>query len=822
MLSVLPFDRLKKNRTVLFLGMGLGLFFLSLSNRLVAAPGGSQKIILEGRVLDGLSRQPVDFAVIVVPQLRAKQRVLDGTYRLEFPKPGTYFLRILGEGQKLETNVRISGDSTRDFVLRLATVRGKGILVKGDRDVQKISRYTMTVKQLKEVPATFGDSIGALASLPGINRATAGGFFGPLIIRGAFPEANQYFLDDIPLLNPQHFGGFHSVVNNNLMREIDLYSSAFPAEFENANGAVININTIDQVEGLGGYADIGAISANALIKGNWDFKRQDQLNQSAAEQSGEKKEPRGYWVAAGRLGYFSLLVPTFTRLLTGEAAEQLPEYWDYQFKGKWYFTGEHALTLLMFGSFDTFAFVDDNEDFQEARADAGADPLLNDFEFDTDLNNNSQGIYYTWQPSKKMSSRLLAYSSLNETLFYFYTPNSKAFQKINISSRPNIFGLKERFKWDYLPDYSQLRLGLEYGLFNFISSGQTIVPRAGTGSFDFGEEDSFVEVPVKEDFTNNTLGGYAENKLTLGGLKFVPGVRWQYLDKTEQSALDYRGLLAYTFPTDTVFSLAGGTYSNFPQINPDWFTNQPEVAGEALEPEKANHTSVGLEQTWGFWKIKAEGFYNYHYDLVSADPHMENGELIPGDNLGKLVTWGGEFSLFKDQNTKKKNDYYGWISYTLAKSSYRSGARPSNDPYGREYLPGPWDQRHAMKAVLGYIFGRNTLGARFQLFTSYPYTPITGSSGPDRFFGRYSPEYGKPFSSRFAPDHRLDIRYSRKTFYEWGYLSWYVEVINIYNKTGEFQDWRYNSPYRKGRNPRIEAPDDSITIIPNFGLEVKF
>ena len=61
----------------------------------------------------------------------------------------------------------------------------------------------MTVEDMKEVPGSLGDSISALTSLPGIIRGF-GGFFGPLVIRGANPSSNNYFVDDIPMDNPLH------------------------------------------------------------------------------------------------------------------------------------------------------------------------------------------------------------------------------------------------------------------------------------------------------------------------------------------------------------------------------------------------------------------------------------------------------------------------------------------------------------------------------------------------------------------------------------------------------------------------------------------
>ncbi|MFO1525614.1 MAG: Plug domain-containing protein [Turneriella sp.] len=103
-----------------------------------------------------------------------------------------------------------------------------------------VSRHQLQQHELKSVPATFSDNISALATLPGVNRP--GGIFGPLIIRGAPDTADRYFIDDIPIIQPQHFGGFQSVISNELIDDMTLFSSAFPAYYGQALGAIIDIH----------------------------------------------------------------------------------------------------------------------------------------------------------------------------------------------------------------------------------------------------------------------------------------------------------------------------------------------------------------------------------------------------------------------------------------------------------------------------------------------------------------------------------------------------------------------------------------------------
>ena len=260
-----------------------------------------------------------------------------GKYYVSLPRSGTYTVKVQSTGlQSVTTSIVVSGNTLQDFYLSPFISKGSAIVIRGERDVQKISRHTMTVKQIKEVPASFGDSLNALTSLPSVSRPF--GIFGPLVIRGADDAVNGYYIDDIPIFNPMHFGGFHSVINNDLIREIDLYSSAYPSQFSNSQGAIININTIDEVEKRGGNVDVGLISASVLLK--------EPLTETNNVDGKEKIENKGYIIAGGRVGYLTIFIPLFYEYVLDQNLEQVVEYYDYQFKAKYKLDEQNFLTFL--------------------------------------------------------------------------------------------------------------------------------------------------------------------------------------------------------------------------------------------------------------------------------------------------------------------------------------------------------------------------------------------------------------------------------------------------------------------------------------------
>lgn len=802
-----------------------------------------QAITISGKVFNESNGEPIEFGTVVIPEARFKSRIADGNYAAAVPGPGEYTLILSSPGLKnLTEKIRVEKAVKRDFRMSLPIIKTQTVKLLEERDIQKLGRNTLSVEQLKETPATFGDAINALATLPGVIRPA--GFFGPLIIRAAGDKANRYFIDDIPVPNPQHFGGLQSIISNDMMREIDLYSSAFPAQFGGAVGAIIDIQTIDEVKEFGGVVDVSLISSNFLLKNKWGKNAGGEVKITPAPDDDKyapnplsladfpkKTGPNGYWIASGRIGYLTLLVPPIYKLITGKTIDRLPQYYDYQLKGK-IFTddaGRHSLTALFFGSYDTLKFVRNYTDEEKAQKRAeGADPALATFNISNDVSAHSQGLYYDYTPSNKLKNRLIAFNSYTYSYFYADLGPDSNIGATNLQVYPNIFGLKDKLKLDWA-SYATLRAALEYNLYYFKSSGQTqqlIASPGSTGQPDLGNSGIFRTVPVNFTDQNHLASAYVENKFQFGNLKFVPGLRSDFLSRTRTATFDPRGLVSYEFPSETTIAVAAGQYQSYPQVNTFYFNQvfnyQPQVVvADYLQPERSIHKTVGIEQKLNPLIFKLEGFMNDFDRLLENNTVTTSGQYFA--NTGELRARGVEFMIRKDKSNQQ-TELYGWISYT-----YTQGERLRAGQWGKF----EFEQPHSLKLVAGFRWGANTIGAQFQLYSGFPYTPITGSScspspyNCDSSSSSYNPRYSPTsssdaYSGRYPFSHRLDIRYTRKAAYKWGYFSWYIEVINIYNYAAASQQkWNYNQPY-SASNPQIQVPDGVLTIIPYFGLEWRF
>jgi hypothetical protein len=455
--------------------------------------------------------------------------------------------------------------------------------------------------------------------------------------------------------------------------------------------------------------------------------------------------------------------------------------------------------------------------------DPGSDPAMLNASIYQNDQAHSQGLYYNYKYNDRFSNTVIAYSVLNRSDQWYNLPESSASwaKDLGITSRPYIFGLKDKLKLEWWKSHGELHAGVEAAYYYFKTSGKTLA--AIKDVMDLNDPDSFAIVPLGQTIKNETLSWYAENKFVLGRLTFVPGVHSEYLARTNCMSIDPRGMASYIFPTATTIGIAGGYYSQFLQTNSTYFTQSPNITeADYLKPQRSIHRSVSIEQKIAELTFKVEGFYNNFWDIVEEDKYYDSdGNPLYYRNEGKLKTWGTEF--FIKINNEEEQGFFGWGSYTFNKSRYKTNQSADYSDWGTYWLNSEFDMTHVIKIVAGYTFGSHTISGKFQYNTAAPYTAITGSYLDTSFTSaaRNVPVYGKPYTERLNSQYQLDLRYTHKTSYKWGYVSWYIEGIGILASKGKEYTWDYRYPYG-ANNPKVKDTKGGLSFIPNMGVETKF
>ena len=661
--------------------------------------------------------------------------------------------------------VDLQKDTSRLFLVLPRKVKANQIKVESDRIEQKNSRQVMKPEMMKQVPGAMGDPLVAMTTLPGINRT--GPVLGNLVIRGVSPTRNIFLVDGVPVMIPQHFGGLHSIISTEMIRDIEIYSSAFPATYGDGLGALVQINTVDNVNQLGGAASISLVTSSLEMHSDIE----------------NNKETVGYWILAARRSYFEVTLPAINFVPELSA---LPVYYDYQAKGKYILGKKNSITLFLFGSWDKFSF------FKGTRE--GSNDQFSFYNL----------AFYHDFTGKNLNNRIILFRGVaNSNTLRSATIYADSTGFDSSETRPHFWGAKDNFSIQPL-QFMKLNTGFEIRA-NEVTSSYRFVSGLNNSP---GQDVSFDYETSTSSIRNTYVATYLETVFNIQKFRFVPGSRVNHLDAENATQVDLRGLVAYELAPKTEISLAGGRYSAFQNSNLTRLALGNYSASGSTPAETAIHSVLGVQKQSELVTYRLEAFYNY---IESYDTYSDfNGSFL---NAGyPYRTTGFEVSLRKDQFSGRSG-FFGWGSYSYARSERLTN--PYQGPTG-------FDQVHTLNLVAGYSFSVNTVALRAQYYTSLPYTDIIASTF-DSVDNTHDPVYGSYNAQRFAPRHRIDIRYTRNINYRWGKVSWYLEIINVTNATPvDDLQWDYSQPFNPGSNPVPTKSWKFLAIIPSFGFEAQF
>jgi len=152
--------------------------------------------------------------------------------------------------------------------------------------------------------------------------------------------------------------------------------------------------------------------------------------------------------------------------------------------------------------------------------------------------------------------------------------------------------------------------------------------------------------------------------------------------------------------------------------------------------------------------------------------------------------------------------FYGWLSYTLAKSDRR-------DAPSQGWRPSDYDQRHSLTALGGYEWpGGFELGVRIRVASGFPRTEVTGAF----YDGRrdlYQPVFGSHNGIRLPTFFQADLRAAQHI--EIGPTSLDVS-LEIQNMTDEanVEEFVYDADYE------TRGAIGGLPILPVLGVRWSF
>ncbi|MDO5341262.1 MAG: TonB-dependent receptor [Bacteroidia bacterium] len=161
---------------------------------------------------------------------------------------------------------------TKKYNLKEASIQLEAVNVTADkieaRTETKTSVVNITPKTITKIPSVGGqaDLAQYLQVLPGV--VFTGDQGGQLYIRGGSPIQNKVLLDGMVVYNPFHSIGLFSVFDTDIIRNAEVYTGGFGAEYGGRVSSVMDISTRDgNKKRLSGKVGATTFGAKVLLEG---------------------------------------------------------------------------------------------------------------------------------------------------------------------------------------------------------------------------------------------------------------------------------------------------------------------------------------------------------------------------------------------------------------------------------------------------------------------------------------------------------------------------------------------------------------------------
>lgn len=336
--------------------------------------------------------------------------------------------------------------------------------------------------------------------------------------------------------------------------------------------------------------------------------------------------------------------------------------------------------------------------------------------------------------------------------------------------------------------------------------------RFGTGDYEYQENPANTNrltaasfEPIKAQPEGWDMNGFLQDEWQMQ--KFLAanvGVRAIYQNYSDQVALAPRIALAAKAGDKLTLRAAWGIYHQ-----PITVFNLPvEVGVTALgEPERAVHYIIGGEYTPSRnLLLRAEAYYKQLDNLagVIRDYGRKSQILIPPEK-----GWAKGFEVFLHQTPSPRISWYAGYAYAIAKEQAD----------GVEF-PRDFDQRHSLLLNANFALSDNLhLNASWRFHTGNPYTEIRTEKIGDTCMKHFG---NTPNTRRLPPYHSLDVRITRKHPFKNWHLTWYLQILNLYNRANAHEYALSQETDETGELTCEINSEHLLPIIPTFGIQAEW
>jgi len=745
----------------------LTILLSTLFSLLAIVDASAQTGSIRGSIYEKETGEPVIFTNVYLEgtTIGAASDV-NGLYVITRIPPGQYTLMVtyLGyDSLSMEVNVEADEIITKNLTLVKSSVLLEEVNISAERQEARTETKTsvnkVTPKEITKIPSIGGqpDLAQYLQVLPGV--VFTGDQGGQLYIRGGSPIQNKVLLDGMIVYNPFHSIGLFSVFDTDILRNADVYTGGFGAEYGGRISSIMDITTRDgNKKRIAGKVAASTFGAKFLIEGPLSKQKEDGGSSTT-------------FVFSAKNSYLEQSSQIFYKYVDEDG---LPfNYLDL-----------YGKISFNFGNGSKIAFYG--------------------FNFTDNVNNYKSIADFSWKSAGGGTSFVII---PGKTAVMIGGHASYSKYKISLSDNINpdrtseINGFNMGFDFNYFLGRDQLKYGIEVLGFTtdyyFINSvGRTIQQKENT----------------------TELGLYVKYKKTAGRFLIEPSFRLQWYASLSTISPEPRLSLKYNVTDNFRLKFAGGLYSqnlisatsdrdvvnlfygflSGPDNLPDEFNGKPVT--HALQ--KSGHLILGAEVDFGkYITMNFEGYYKDFSQLTNLnrnkifDENKAPGEpdLLKKDFIVEQGDAEGFDVTFKFDNRR----IYLWAVYSLAwVNRYYEDVNAELQHYHPHF-----DRRHNVNLLAMYRFGGKMdweVSARWNFGSGFPFTQTQGyyelvnfDEGIYTDYTTINGELGILFADlnagRLPTYHRLDFDIKKRfNFSERTVMEVNFSVVNVYNRENIF------------------------------------
>ena len=672
-------------------------------------------------------------------------------------------------------------------------------------------RLNSRLLRLVPSPGSESDVLKTLQLLPGVNHGSDGK--SDLYVRGGNGDENLFLLDGTPLYNPNHFFGFLSAFDGNLLESVGFYKGGFPARYGSRLSSVTDMTVKSgNPDKLSGKVSVGLISSGILLEG-------------------PLRDERTTFLISARRTYLDLIAAPLYKMLSKKETLSGEEQSGFSYN----FTDVNTKVVHRFAPRHTIAFtgywgLDVFSNHMDIRR---KEPGILEYSKESERlrwGNTLAAINYSFPVASRVDAILTtAYTHYQSRrarrISYGRSDGNRADEfsnRINDYTRINDITGRLHLQW-HISANNTLSFGSEFIHHRF--TPELIEMR--TDSEKKISETSEMEKLFRAEET--TL--YAENNYTSGLFDLSAGVRMAVYHTAGKNYFSLQPRMALAWKPAEFIQL-NTSYAEMTQYVHRVYNDGSLMSLEKwipvtdkLRPMHSRQVTAGVSGKFlSGWEISAEGYYkwlrhiaDYRDGILRQTAFWEEG-LAQGNGSAYGVEW-----LLKKNSGKTT----GWIGYTLA---WANRKYPNGLVNGGNRFPARFDTRHAVNIVATHRFSdRFDMSATWSFHSGARATvsleeyQIGGvNPGGDMAGGVVVvPEERNNFI--LPPYHRLDLSFHFYRRSKRGLSTWSLDLYNAYCRfnTTSVRTSRYWS----GPNaaPQVQVYYSwLLPIVPSFSYSFTF